>query len=581
MNIIQTVLHSVEAGKAQVLSRLIPFVLMLAVVLLVYDFDVYRGLNDPQSMDNAQLARQISSAHGFTTKFIRPAALAQLGALGLAKNGKAVDLFPAAQFPSGTQRYLPDTYNAPAYPYLLAGWFDLLHPAFKEPLTALLAKHMYAGDRPIPWLNQIFLVLTSLLVFFWGRRLFDSRVAWMSLLSFLLTDIVWQYSITALSTSLLMFLVTAVLFIAVEIFEVGEVSFKHQDASFGAAWIWTLALGVLLGLACLARLHLLILLVPVGIFLIFVPRTNYGLIPLLAVIVLGMTVPWLWHISNLSGNPLGSNVSLLHYGVPGFDGNQIYCVLQPPSYEQLFVDLGKKEILGWGWHFGHAWEMLGCNPMVLLFVASILHNFRRSRIRAFRWLIIGCAVVIVVVNSLGVPQPEAVGPWNALVVLLPSMVVVGSAFFFILLDRLSLPLRLVNTAIPMGITFSKMGGQYNYPPYSPPAINAIGQFVRPDDWVTTDMPWAMAWYGDHTSVWLPDTISDFEDIHDNTNPSGLLLITPVLLGKPATTLTSGEYKEWFPFVTGVNLPPNFPLVGRVAMKSGGVEYLLWASRGGG
>jgi hypothetical protein len=60
MNFIQSTLQVVEVGKAQVLVRIIPLLTTLLVVIGAYNFIVYHGLSDAQSMDNAQLARQIA-----------------------------------------------------------------------------------------------------------------------------------------------------------------------------------------------------------------------------------------------------------------------------------------------------------------------------------------------------------------------------------------------------------------------------------------------------------------------------------------------------------------------------------------
>ena len=76
--------------------------------------------------------------------------------------------------------------------------------------------------------------------------------------------------------------------------------------------------------------------------------------------------------------------------------------------------------------------------------------------------------------------------------------------------------------------------------------------------MTSDMPWASAWYADHASLWLPDSIADFDNLHDNTCPTGLLFFTPVTTMQPVVSLISGEEKDWFPFITGVNLPNDFP-----------------------
>jgi hypothetical protein len=212
MNFIQTTLQVIEVGKGQILVRIIPLLATLLIVGGAYDMIVYHGLSDAQSMDNAQLARQIVRGQGFTTEFLRPQAVAQLRDYAISQslqNGKTRDLFPSDQFPPGTPRILPDTYNAPGYPCLLATWFYFIHPEFDQVAMAMSTSHIYSADRFIPLLNQVFMLMTALLVFALGRRLFDDRVAWISMLAFLGTDLVWHYTLTALSTNVLMFLITA------------------------------------------------------------------------------------------------------------------------------------------------------------------------------------------------------------------------------------------------------------------------------------------------------------------------------------------------------------------------------------
>ena len=425
------------------------------------------------------------------------------------------------------------------------------------------------------------------MLFFWSWRLFDVRVAWMTTLAFLLSDVVWQYSLTALPTSFLMFLITLAILVAMEIFTVGEAAFESLDASFMPAWVWIAVLGILVGVIALTKLLLLVFLVPLAVFLLLMPRSNFWLVPVLAIIAIGMTVPWFLHMTEISGSPLGSNAPLLHYGSDSYEGNQIYCVLAPPDYNQLFKDASRKEVEGFVWHLQHAWELLGSNPLILLFAAAVLHQFKQARVRALYWLTVGTAVSFVLANNLCVSNPAPGSSWNVLILLFPAMLMIGSAYFFILVDRLDFQLWLLNNivaitalvlvAIPMVNTLRQNTGFFNYPPYSPPSISQLGLVVHNDVWVTTDMPWAMAWYGNHASLWLPDTVHDFEDIYDNYCGSGLLLLTPVLLSQPATTLTSGEYKDWFSFVSGYNPPVHFPLGGRIPLHTGGPEYILWAN----
>ena len=531
----------------------------------------------------------MSRHQGFTTEFLRPQAVTQIRDFRVA-NGGPHDLFPAALYPAGTPKTLPDTYNAPGFPYLLAGWFFLTHPEFAETPNAIADAHMYAPDRWIPLLNQGFLLLTSILVFALGRRLFDDRVAWMALVAFLGTDLIWQFTLTALSTSFLMFVVTGALICALEIVCVGEACAADEDNSFGPAWVWTFIVAILLSVACLTRLHLLVLLVPLFALLLWMPRGSVLLSIAVSVVVLCVVSPWFFHLDKVSGNFFGSNFTLLLYGQGDYSGNQIYCATAIPSYEHIFKNAGSKEFDGFRWHMDHAWSLLGSNVMIIFFGASILHPFKRKRTQLFHWFLFIAALLLIVANNLGEDSPDPVSSWNALVLLFPCMVVFGCAFFFILLDRLALQMRLLHnmivgvalvlTLVPLAMTLSSpKNAVYAFPPYMPPLIKAFGQCANPDEWVTTDMPWATAWYADRPSLWLPDSISDFETLHDNVCPTGILILTPVSWAEPLTTFTHGEYKDWLPFVTpGGSLPSNFPLSSTYTTQAGGPDYSVWSDR---
>ena len=601
INVTQGILHTIEEGKGRILARLIPFFLVLLVIMLIYDFRIYAGLTDQQSMDNCQIARQIVRGAGPTTKFIRPTALAQISAWNVKQHGSgAAEMFPDDKYPAGTDRVIPDTYNSLGYPYLLAGWFELMREKFDQTPHEIASTRFYVPDHRIPWMNQVFLLLNGGLIFLMGVRLFDDRVAWMAMCGFFLTDLVWQFSITAMSTSVIMLLLTGVLYCALEIWAIGRARFESSETPFWPAWLWTLLMAFLLGLVCLLRMHLLVLVIPLGAMLILIPHGSRLTIIPFVLIVGAMVAPWFLRMYNLTGCYIGSDVSLLHYGADGFEGNQTWCTLTAPSYDQLFKDVAGKEYIGFNWNLSHGWEMLGVNVLVPIFFVSFLHNFRQHRVRAFRWLVLSMALALVISNSLGYAQPATLDSWNVLILLLPGMLLIGSAFFFILLDRLRFELWLLHNAAAVGllilVALPIIGNLWGekakrpYPPYVPASIRAMGNYVagidkdgnvvKPhiDKWLTSDMPWAVAWYGDRSTVWIPDTLADFNDIYDNYNNSGLLLITPVLLSQPTSTFTSGEYKEWFPFVSGGALPPHFPLNDRAPTGTGFIEYLIFGQR---
>jgi hypothetical protein len=146
---------------------------------------------------------------------------------------------------------------------------------------------------------------------------------------------------------------------------------------------------------------------------------------------------------------------------------------------------------------------------------------------------------------------------------------------------------LIINAIPMLLTLTNPVSQsYCFPPYLPPAIRVIAQFAQPEEWATSDMPWASAWYADQASLWLPDSVSDFETINDSICPTGVLFLTPVTWTKPVENLNTGEDKDWLPFYLqtyvpdpeNVALPKNFPLREHTKTPPGGPEYALWSDK---
>jgi len=590
MKILPGIFFAIEVGEARPLVRLIPLIIALAAIIGLYDLKIYKGLNDMQSMDNAQLARQIVRHEGFTTFFIRPYALMQASAYKASKG--QIELFPDELYPAGAPRVIPDTYNSPGFPLVLAGFFKLVGIDFDETTAAIGTDHAFGGDRWIPLLNQLFILLTAGMIFLLGYRLFDERVAWMASVVFLFSDFVWKYSLLATPANLLMLLMTVLFFGLTELYRLGEDNFVGEPRPFGWAWLIVPGLGVLFGIISLFCLPLLILALPIVIYLALMRRTNGFFLPIFAGIAGLVVAPWFYHWYRACGNPLGSNLTLGLYGQGDFTGNQIYCNTSLPSYTSLFSAGGSKEYSGFLWWFQRGWDLLGSNPMVLLFAASIIHEFRRNRVQAFRWLVVGSAFAIVALTNLCYPQPDPIGAWNLVVVLLPAMILIGSAFFFTLLDRMitQLPLLTITIVVaalalsiaPMLLVFSGASyAYYNYPPYLPPYLSFVSRLAPPDQWVATDMPWATAWYGDRASLWLPETLADFTKINDDICESDFILFTPVTLSKPMTNLTSGEQKEWLPIVLGFHIPEDFPLHHVAKLPAGGPEYTIVSNTLGG
>jgi hypothetical protein len=135
---------------------------------------------------------------------------------------------------------------------------------------------------------------------------------------------------------------------------------------------------------------------------------------------------------------------------------------------------------------------------------------------------------------------------------------------------------LVITAVPLTQNILKDRGGFVYPPYAPPYLRYLGSVVKPEAWITSDTPWAVAWYGDRGALWLPDKMKDFDTIHDEFCPSALLLFSPLTFEKPASNLLTGEDKDWAPLAVGSTAPEDFPL--HLRTKPSDIDYIIWTER---
>ena len=66
-----------------------------------------------------------------------------------------------------------------------------------------------------------------------------------------------------------------------------------------------------------------------------------------------------------------------------------------------------------------------------------------------------------------------------------------------------------------------------YPPYYPPDIQQIAGWMKADELMMSDVPWAVAWYGQRQCVWLTlNAQDDFYAINDYMKPVQALYLTP-------------------------------------------------------
>jgi hypothetical protein len=133
---------------------------------------------------------------------------------------------------------------------------------------------------------------------------------------------------------------------------------------------------------------------------------------------------------------------------------------------------------------------------------------------------VACLLVLIPVQALGrTPAlelvPEVHGG-NLLVVLAPAVIIFGTALFFTLLDRMTLPMFrgrefvcgvfVVVLVAPLGLVLLPPRNVEN--PISPGHVQFLSQWMESGELLMSDVPWAVAWYGDRQCIWLTLRLKD-------------------------------------------------------------------------
>jgi hypothetical protein len=112
----------------------------------------------------------------------------------------------------------------------------------------------------------------------------------------------------------------------------------------------------------------------------------------------------------------------------------------------------------------------------------------------------------------------------------------------------------------------------NFPPYHPYIIQYVSSCLNEQELMMSDVPWAVAWYGQRQCIWLTlDAEDEFFAINDLTKPVRGLYLSPLTMdSRFATDWIKPGQKGWGQFilewiVVRGQLPLRFPL--RVAMPN--------------
>jgi len=362
-------------------------------------------------------------------------------------------------------------------------------------------------------------------------------------------------------------------------------------------WLFALAVaaGVLAGVGALTRYAFGWVIIPVVVFLALFgsQRRTWQVVAALGAFAMVLT-PWVIRNWMVSGTPFGTAGYAIAEGAT-FPGT----VLERSAHLDLTYVFSLKPII----HkflgnlrdiFENDLPKLGGSWAGMFFLTGLLLGFRSTAARRTRYFLLMCLGTFIVFQALGqtglsIESPE-VNSENLIVLTVPLVFIYGGVFFLTLLRQIKLPvaqlhyaviaLFVVVSCLPMIFTFcASKASPVAYPPYYPPDIQKAAGWMKENELMMSDVPWAVAWYGHHQCVWLTlNTQDEFFAIGDNyLKPVLGLYLTPETMdAKLLSDCTRSGENSWGNFLLKAlaqnQISSKFPLThaptGSAAIASG-------------
>ncbi len=565
---VQDLVYSVDVGTGFRILRGVLGVLGLLLVVGLFTMAQFKGLREAEAMDYAQAGRNLAFRNGFFTDTVRPFSVGYLRT-----KSPPAPAYQAQQRVGNTQVFdrHPDLYHAPVYPLLLSAGFKLVKGAFQtmDPRTGAIFQPERWVVIPV---NHAFALLTGVFVWLIARRLFDPKVAGLSLLAYALSRVVWEDSLAAVGLPVAAFFGAGAFYFAL------RAGSGYARGEGLRPWIvWFLLSAGFCALAFLTRYGMLALLPGLLLFFGFIFRRRWAWLVVFLALFAAAVSPWIVRNLRVSGQPLGLAPYTALYDTRLSEGTTIDRQLAPgASLRERFYAVRSKMVVKFGDYYRGRLGELADGWLLPLFLIAVFHRFARREAHLLRWgVLLSMLALFVIACAFGDST------WRLLRAFLPAMIPFAVGFFVTLVGRMQLRLRIQEvglnalligfTAVPLVLALLPPRVSWPYPPYYAPYISYACRLMRPEAQVNpaepgggrpmicTDMPWATAWYGGRVSLLMPATVdSVLTDSFDLGKTIDVMYFTTLTIGKPLNKLrTDDTTKTWFEILFG-QLPQTFP-----------------------
>jgi len=553
---IQTAIHSLTTGLGARLVRLVFVLIVVGATGGLYDVLCYRNLANREAMDMAQLGKNLAEGKGYTTLCVRPFSMFLL-------QKHRGDHSPQLKTPH------PDITNPPVYPGLLAAVFKML----KAEYFVMPAKgfSVFKPELAVAILNQVLLLGAGLLLFLLAEKLFDNATAWATAIIFVGTEMLWRFSVSGLSTMLLLLLFLALVWCLVWLDQ-----WTRHGRSDAQMVSLAATMGALVGVGGLTRYSFGWLIVPVLVYLIAFFGKRRAMLALAALgAFLLVMAPWVARNYAVSGMPFGTATFAACEGTGPFPEDRLQRSLNPNVRSVSYSDFAQKFLRNARDLVQNDLPKLGGSWVTAFFFVGLLVPFRTPTLARLRWFLLFCLVVFGLVQVLGrtslSDDSPGVNSENLLVLLTPLVFLYGVALFFLLLNTVAMPFPAARLVITGGFcivcslpfiqaTLPPRSGPVAHPPYYPPLLQRIGSWYTEQELIMSDMPWAVAWYGRRQSVWLTlNWKTDFVEISDYKKTINAIYITTLTTDtKFLSNWIRGQNQSWTSFMLETMLQSQVP-----------------------
>jgi 4-amino-4-deoxy-L-arabinose transferase-like glycosyltransferase len=520
------------------------FFLVAVIVVLVFwgsfYFHSYSGIRTIDTFDLAQEARHLFKGEGFTTSFIRPVTL----------------LYQESNVNQ------PDTYNSPAYVWLLS----LFYRAFG------------VGDNTVLGSSLAWSFLSALLLAYLAYRLLNFPLALAVFIIYTTNPAVMESAFSGLQVTYLSFLILSL---------TAAVYFR-KSSSPGQA----ILPGVIGGLLVLSEFDFRFLVLFMGLFVVFDSRSRrWRSLLYFAAGLLIIVLPWMIRNAAVTGHPLASlrwqDFKLYSLLSPGnkifraYDSGMIKSSLSGAAFVSKFMMFTRL--------MHPFWLSLSHSLLLPFFLVSIFlksGNPRWRKVNLLIYIMFFAELVLIAAGN---------GDMSRLLLFMPLIILGGLVAVVAMLKEFSNLSRRAYSLVIAVFLFANiypsiasmvwgMSRRQYIPAVFTPAeakqvknsrsLEKIQNLVKKDEVAVSDSPWAVAWYANRNAVWIPWEVDQMKKIKRKFKNIRFLYLTPALFNYPPvenvkdwqSIYRSGMVPEWLQVDRGLLLPGNDLIMGDILFE---------------